>query len=177
MAHKPIPINESNMTFKVLHGLMDQLFEPEKRRLQACLDRIIDQHEESQSAKGFLSFMYGGKTYQHSRCGAAFKNLPSLAWNLNDQMDAYLKDGRNTTQDRDLIHQAIFKCVYGWNDVQDFRNRLPEVIVPVYWLNKAAPARTVPFEEATCHLNERDKRQFSKILPKIELYSMARLIY
>jgi hypothetical protein len=173
MATKPLPITAENQTYKFLSQFLEKLFEPEGRRLQQALDRIIDQNEELAPTGGKLGIWYGGERFVHSRAQAHFNTVPPLAWALNDQMDAWLKDKATIKQDRELIQQTLFKCVYGWNDRQDFRNRLPDCLIPLLGSNLA---RTVPFEEAVC-LNPRDKRQFEKILPKIELYATTRLIY
>jgi hypothetical protein len=103
-------------------------------------------------------------------------NNPMLHDQLWNQMEEYLKDEKDVQQDRELIKQTLFKCVFNWRDNQDFRNRLPDCIVPIMSDGIQNLQRTVSFEEATC-FKERDQRQFEKILPKIALYATARLIY
>lgn len=175
MVTKPVPVTAENYTFRVLNGLMDTMFAPEARRLAARLDDIVNQQEEVKPSGGKLCFRYGGAVYRHSRA-AVLPNAPSLEWSLNGLMDQYLADVSRTGEDRGLISQTLFKCVHGWKDVQDFRNRLPESVVPLLSDGVQQLQRTVSFEEATC-LKDRDQRQFLKILPKIEMYSTVRLIY
>jgi hypothetical protein len=91
-------------------------------------------------------------------------------------MEKFLKDQKEVQQDKELIQQTLFKCVFNWRDGQDFRNRMPDAVVPLLSDGMQKLPRTVPFEEATC-LKDRDRRQFEKILPKIELYTTARMIY
>jgi hypothetical protein len=176
MATKPVPVTAQNQTYKWLTQFMDRVFEPESRRMQQALDRIVEMHEEilPPEQRGWLCFRYGGDVFAHSRTITVNKAAANLAWALNDQMDKWLKETRELRLDKDQIQQTLFKCLHGWNDRQDFRNRMPECLVTVTGSNLE---RTVPFEEATCHLTPRDRRQFEKILPKIQLYATTRLIY
>jgi hypothetical protein len=179
MPTKPLPVTSNNIAFKVLTDLMVKMFEPEERRLQAMLDRLIEQNQEVMPAStgAMCGFIFNGERHIHSRYpGYPGTLLPGLSFGLNDPMDAWLKDKAVINQDRDLIQQTLFKCVFNWRDGQDFRNRMPDAVVPLLSDGLQLLPRTVPFEEATC-LKDRDRRQFEKILPKIELYTAVRLIY
>lgn len=178
MARKPLPVTSNNLAFRVLNALMAKMFEPEERRLQTALDRIAEQNQEAQAGviAAAFGFTFNGERYLHSRHSSYPALLATLDFSLNDPMDKWLKDKAATKQDQELIQQTLFKCVFNWRDGQDFRNRMPDSVVPLLGDGLQQLPRTVPFEEATC-LKDRDRRQFEKILPKIELYTAVRMIY
>jgi len=172
---KLLPETKNDLAFRVLGNVLERMFEPEGRRLQRKLDRIVDQQEEISPSGGYLCFIYDGEIRFHSR-SPMIRISRQLDYSLWPVMDEYLKDKKEVEQDQQLIRQALFKCIFNWRDAQDFRNRMPDVVVPILSDGIQNLQRTVPFEEATC-LTERDKKQFEKLEPKIALYATARLIY
>jgi hypothetical protein len=161
--------------YPLIEGIKVKLFEPEERRLKAGIDRLVEQHEEITGRVHERGFMFSGETYRHSRADLIYKSYPMLTWALNDEMEAWLKDRKAINLDRDQIGQMLFKLLYQANDQQEMRDTLPECVVNLFPSLRGMSRKFN--QEFLIRHNERDLKQFRKILPKIELYAMARLIY
>jgi hypothetical protein len=178
MARRPVPTTPENYLSKFIDGMLAQMFQAEHRRLQGSIDRLVDQQEEIANSGGLLAFMFKGTVYRSSlaRFKSANNRYPSLHLSLWGAMDEHLADATFIERDRQTIQQVLFKCLQGHGDMQDFRNRLPEILLGFLKPEHQQMPRTVPFEEATC-LNDRDMKMYLKILPRIEMYAVSRMIY
>jgi hypothetical protein len=167
------------MALACINPLIDEiksvLFAPEKRRLATAIDQLVDQNEEIRHRSTVQGFMFNGETYIHSRAPMRHKSYPILAWALNEDMERWLKDRKQVQLDEAQIGQMLFKLLYQANDLQEIRDTLPECLVSLVPQLRGMQRK---FEqEFLIRHNERDLKQFRKILPKIELYAMASLIY
>lgn len=173
----PLPTTPENALSRFIDGVLAQMLLAEARRLQSSIDRIVDQQEEISPSNGVMAFMYKGTVYRSSL--ARFKpgnnQYPTLHLSLWSMMDEHLSDAVYVERDRQTLGQVLYKCLNGYTDMQDFRNRLPDVLVGFLTEHRQIP-RTVSFEEATC-LNERDMKMYQRIQPRLEMYAISRMIY
>ncbi len=174
----PPPTTPENALSKFIDGVLGQMLAAENRRLQTAIDKMVERQEEIVSSNGVLAFAYKGTVYRSVRAFAIPQNkrYPSLHLSLWSDMETLLADKVYIDRDRQTINQMLYKCLNGFKDTQDFRNRLPEVLVGYLDGPSRQIPRTVPFEEAVC-LDERDMKMYQRILPRIELYAVSRLIY
>lgn len=165
--------------FRFIEQLKDKLFEPEERRLKRGIDRLVEMHEEIKGPS-YMTFMFGGEKYCHSRATTISTVVPMLAWELNEEMEKWLKDRKSVNLDKDQIGQMIFRLQDAVmktgheQELQERRDALPECLVFLVPGFQSIPRRfNIEFFLRT----ERDMRQYQKILPKIEMYAMSKLIY
>lgn len=161
-------------TFPFIEAIKKALFVPEERRLTAALDRLVDSHDEI-NKDHTMGFSFNGEIYRHSRSSTIYRSWPVLVWALNGEMETWLKDRKAIALDRDQIGQMLFKLLYQANDLQEMRDTLPECLVPIVPDFQGMPRKFN--QEFLIRHNERDLKQFRKILPKIELYAISKLIY
>lgn len=166
--------------YRFIETLKGRLFMPETRRLAIAIDRLIEQNEEILRDNMTRGFMFAGEVYRHSHSNTIYKSYPMLAWDLNPEMERWLKDRKAVDLDRDQIGQMLFRLQSNVMQSgteyqrQEQRDALPECLIPLVPEFRGIPRRmNVQFFLRS----ERDIRQYTKILPKIELYAMASLIY
>lgn len=166
------------MALACINPLIDEiksmLFAPENRRLAAAIDQLVDSHDEI-NRDHTMGFMFNGEVYRHSRSNTIYQSWPMLAWALNGDMERWLKDRKQVQLDEAQIGQMLFKLLYQANDLQEIRDTLPECLVSLVPQLRAMQRKFN--QEFLIRHNERDLKQFRKILPKIEMYAMASLIY
>lgn len=178
MSRRPLPTTPENALSKFIDGVLASMFAAEARRLQTAIDKMVERQEEIVPSYGVLAFMYKGTVHRSARAFAIPQNkhYPTLHLSLWSAMDDHLADRTYIDRDRQTISQVLYKCLNGFNGTQDFRNRLPEVLIGYLGERDRQIPRTVPFEEAAC-LNDRDMKMYQRILPRIEMYAVSRLIY
>lgn len=162
-------------TYSLIADIKDKLFAAEKRRLTTEIDRLCERHSELTDTNSMEGFIFNGETYRHSHSSIVWPRYRMLAWTLNGEMEQWVRDSKQIQMDQDLIGQILFKLLYQANDMQEVRDTLPECLIPLV-PELAAMSRQCNQEFLIQH-NERDLKQFRKILPKIEMYAMTRLIY
>lgn len=161
--------------YPFIEAIKKALFQAENRRLVAGIDRLVEQDAEMNPGRHEMGFLYSGEIYRHSRSSTIYRSWPLLSWPLNVEMEAWLKDKKILALDRDQIGQILFKLMYQANDLQEMRDTLPECLVSLVPDFQKMPR--MHNQEFLIRHNERDLRQFRKLLPKIELYAMSKLIY
>lgn len=155
--------------------VIDSLFTAEKRRLQNWIDRICLQNQEALGGEPLAGFLYQGKWYRHSSVGVGKFQKTQLHFSLNGDMNSYLSDEKITTNEQQIVHQAIFTILRHCYDLQDLRDSLPDCVADCFpELTRLGRTRDEAFTIAD---DERAKRQFAKVRPKIELYAATRLIF
>lgn len=163
---------------EVINELLTKLFEPERRRLQS---RIGELNNANQALKGsnIDGFIYAGEYYRPSKGNLTVAGpgqaKPSLHFSLNDRMVEWLADRKACTDDESLIKQTLFKLLKPCETDAHIRNALPECLVSLVQGLINHPRTDEP--GWTLRGDERGMRQFNKILPKLEAYSVARLLY
>lgn len=151
------------------------LFTPERRRLQSMIDALCVSMGEIQGRQCH-GFMWKGIPYTPTQ--ALIKHLkgemPSLSFKLTKDMLEYEKTREILELDRKQILQLLFKLLYQCNNKQEIFDALPDCLhkfVPGYGEQRYLPQHHYFFNQ------DRVQREYEKILPKIEMYSVAGLIY
>lgn len=156
-----------------ISGIIEKLFQAEKRRLQNGIDRLVEQHQEiTNDAR--TGFMYNGVYFRHSNT-KTIERLPMLAWSLNDAMSAHLKDESAVMLDCQQIRQTLFKLMSVAKTDQQLRDVLPDCIVSLVPELDKIP-RQDPVELLIAH-DSRLMRQYSKMLPKMQIYTVGNILY
>ena len=157
---------------------MSKLFEAEERRLN---ERIIQLNKENKALQGSQldGFLYGAgyyiprETIHQAQIGHSTK--VALHERLVPAMEAHLKDRSMVLDEMRVIRQTLFKLISTCQTWIDVRNALPECVVTCI-PELARIKRTEPPAQ-TIQDNPRTLRQYLKVLPTMEVYSAARLLY
>jgi hypothetical protein len=159
----------------VVEALIATLREPEDRGLTASSDRLVRLHQEA-SKTDVLCFMYEGVSFRHSTAPKGKLAYPVLHKSLYHEADAHLAREKKLVNDLQAIRQAIHFLVRSCLDKQDLRDVLPECLVHLCGTGLTQLPRN---REAAWNLdpNSRPYRTYLKILPKIEFFAAARLMY
>jgi hypothetical protein len=106
---------------------------------------------------------------------AAGQAKVTLDFSLNGEMELWLKDRKIIKDDAAMIKQVLWKLLTPCQTEIHIRNALPECLVNLIQSLKSHPRTS----EAGYTLMDdpRAYRQFQKYLPKMELYSVTRLLY
>jgi hypothetical protein len=162
---------------EIIDGISKALFEAEYRRLKGRVKELSRMNREALPTTVY-PFMYQGKVYipedvPHLTAGPG--SSVGLAFSLYPQMTAFLADKNTVEQDRKQIEMMLFKLTYQVCNMQELRDTLPDCLVSlVPQLDKMPRCMDQKF---LIRNDERTLRQFEVILPKMEFYSVARLMY
>jgi hypothetical protein len=163
---------------KLIDGLVEKLFEAERRRLAGEINELNSRNKKLKNST-IDGFMYGGDFY--APFGVAMTVVgkgqakQTLHFQLNNEMDAWVREQKSINDDQTLIKQMLFCLLKPCQSERDIRNALPECLVSlVQGLNQHPRADEAGY---TLRGDERGLRQFNKLLPKMELYSATRLLY
>lgn len=160
---------------KLIATLLNELLEADEKRLQKRIDEIIDMNKEgSKDHLAPMGFVYEGIHYKKE--GQPYNTAyPTLSFHLTDEMEDFKKDKDRVDLDRQKIKQILFKLLIDCKDSQDVRDVLPECLMQ-YLPGFASKQRT----RDAGYILERDPRayaQYKHVLVKIEMYSVAKLLY
>lgn len=160
----------------LITSLLNILFEPEERRLDLVVTELDKQNREM---KGHTrqGFILGGRIFipqksQHNRDKGGY---PSLAWPLNEQANAFLRDANSIRDDKQMISQIMGLAIMPCSTVDDIRNALPESIVVLNSDLLALPRTNV--EGYTLLGNERSMQHFRVMSAKVDFYAALRMVY
>lgn len=153
-------------------AILDTLFGAEARRLQKSVDALHDQNQEA-CRESLDGFMFQGKFYRHSASAAGGGKRKTLHLSLWPAMQAHLADEAQVELDKQKIRQVLFRLIEPCHCLQHVRDAIPDCI-----------ADTLPPEISSLDRmggpnfqTLRDLRQYNAVLPRIEFYSAARLLY
>lgn len=158
---------------KLIDHITNVLFVNEYRRLHKTTDALIDQNQEVHRVH-LDGFTHAGEGFnREGLCGALQRQ--TLHISLWGKMDAFLADRAKVEKDKKDIQQLLFKLLEHAFQPQHLRDAIPDCIVDCLPDSIRQLQRCGNPESGLNH--PRDFRQFAKTMPKIELYSAARLIY
>jgi hypothetical protein len=161
--------------YKVVERVKKLLFEAEDRRLQAWIDKLAKQNQEAQGNPRLEGFIYNGTYYRTSTTGLGNWPHGALHHSLSDQMEVLEKDKAIIDQDRAFIGQMLGKLLRPCDSYQDMRDALPDCLVNI--IPELSPLPRSLSVAYTIDGDARALRQFNEILPKIELYVAARMMF
>ena len=169
-----MPNPESSMYMLIKH-MLSELFVAEKRRLDQAVANLIRQNNELYGKQN-AGFLYYGEYYTASNFRTTTsKEKITLHDSLTEKIEWHIKDAKIIADDERLIGQIIFKLIDPCKTLQDIRDSLPDCLAMII----PDLARLPRHNEQGWSLrqNTRASKQFEKLLPKIEMYSAARLLY
>jgi hypothetical protein len=165
----------SEHSHEIIRGITSALFLPEDRRIQGWIDQIAQKNKEVIDVKDPLGFWYDGQYFRPSWIGQGKYAKATLSESLHTEMDALVKDKKSIQDDKQYISQVLFSLIEPCSTYQDIRDTLPECLLDsVGNLSSLSRTKEAAF---TIQNDERALRQYREILPKIEAYCAARLIY
>lgn len=160
---------------ELVDALVAKLREPEDRGLKSSADRLVHLHREATNTD-VMGCIYNGAVFRHSNAPPGKIIYPGLDRSLYHEADHHIARERKLTSDLQMIRQALLSLVRSCVDKQDLRDVLPECLVHLASPELARIPRT---RDAAWNLdpNGRPYRSYLKILPKIEFFAAARLMY
>jgi hypothetical protein len=162
----------------MISEILSTIFMAEYRRLGNWIDRLCHQNAEAYGDPTLQGFVHSGKVYKPVGLKVADHqvNRRGLHHSLLADMDAYQMDLSILTRDKQFIQQALLALLDPCQDLQDVRDALPNCLASTLECIKGKDRGVRP-EAYTLADNPRAKRQYEKILPRIEMYAVTRLIY
>lgn len=164
--------------YNLIHSIADKLFEAEERRLNALIVKVNQENKRLSKSK-VDGFLYDGQLYMPKlgsivMLGVNQTKVP-LHNNLQGEMGKFIQDHKKIKDDRAFIIQTLFILLSPCISNQDIRDALPECIVDCAGdLQRLSRTREPAW---SIQGNLRAIRQYNKLLPKLEVYAAARLIY
>ena len=160
----------------LIKTLTDNLFEAEDRRLMRDLS-ILNQKNKRLSDVKVDGFLYNGEYFlpKDAALRAIGSGTPALHIILQGDMEYFLADRKTVREEQKFIKQILYTLLSSCKSQQDIRDTLPEFLVGSFpSLSRLPRIEQVAF---TIRDNPRAIRQFDKYLPKMEIYSAAKLLY
>lgn len=160
---------------EIIKKIIAALFTAEERRLGASREVLITANAEFYPGRPHDGFIYQGKPYDRANLVNGRRTRISLHFEMVSRMDAHLADEEKVWSDRHYISQMLFTVLQPCSDWQDIRDALPNCLVDT--LPELRSYQRNRPEAYTIQSDTRTVRQFNKILPRIEFYATARLLY
>ena len=158
---------------KVIDHIIDVLFVAERRRLANAVDAMCQANNEAYG-KHFDGFHYQGRFYRPQGVKGQLNRIV-LHLSLHPKMDLHLKDEAAIDRDEQLIRQVLFMLLDPCRTEQDIRDALPNCLTDT--LGESARLMRQNDPAFTISDNVRAMKQYNRVLPKLEMYSAARLLY
>lgn len=164
--------------FQLIKTFIEELFVAEKRRLDKSIADLIRQNNEIKGTQS-VGFLFYGEYYTAEGFmmmpGAATAGKENLHDSLEKKMEWHVKSAQTVAHDERMIGQIIFKLISHCEDLQSMRDTLPDCFVEMIPALKELPRHN----EVGYSLrgDTRGEAQFLKLMPKIEFYAAARLMY
>lgn len=172
-------LNPGNI-YPFIHTILQSLFSAEERRLKNFIFKMNERNNEA-LGQNFDAFAYQGKVY---RCTTLLGRVrsPTLHHSLQSDMDVYLIDAKAIEDDKEAIKQLLFRLLepsgFTGHFDQDIRDAIPECVIDTINSHFPEIACLPRMRQPAFNLNhERDFKLYEKVLPKLEFYSAARLLY
>lgn len=163
---------------KLIDTITAQLFKAEERRLDTALHKINRANREAGAATD--GFFYNGQFYRPltGQLLVAGKGHPKamLHPSLHGPMDGFLADKKRVEDERKFTYQTLMNLLTPCKCEQDIRSTLPECLKS-FLPEEIATLERHTTAAFTIENNPRALRQYEKILPTIEAYSVSQLLY
>ena len=160
-------------TYKVVDTIMGRLFANDRKRVEELKGELNAKNcrVRGEVAPGFI---YVGKSYIVGRLTPR-QPLPTLSLHLLKEGEEFLKIANTLKHDEEQVRQLLVQLLYGFKTTQDVRDLLPETLVVMFPDLKKLPRTREP--AWTISDRPRAMREYQKLLPKIEMYSVSNLLY
>lgn len=155
---------------------VEVLFAPDRKRLDAMVKSLTDRNSLLKN-KFTVGFMYQGtrhipEEYKNYRTK---DSILSLDLSLNDDLMKYVSEKRKLENDIVHIRQLFTVLVMQCANVQEVRDSMPECVIALTKL-KNMP-RKIQDPTFLIRSNEHHMYDYERLLPKIQMYSVANLLY
>lgn len=173
-------ITSNSSAFPIINQIIKTLFASEDRRLSSWIDRMCRRNREAYrdtlpNANQLQGFIFNGVFYRPSDVQGPISGRKALHASLWSEMETLEKDKKIVATERDFVRQTLYALLDPCSTDQDIRDALPECLVDTLpQLKRLERTRQPAF---TIEGNARAVRQYEKMLPKIEVYAAARMIY
>lgn len=159
--------------------IVKHLFLAELTRLDDVLNKLIDQNDHIHGIPVSAGFLYQGEYYLRSNASTAptFGERLLLNPELWGKMNKYLEASSRLIMEVHLVNQAVFRLVRGCMSYQDVRDALPECLVVQDQTGRYKGLERTREPAWTIAGDDRALAQYNKILPSIEYYAAAHLIF
>lgn len=161
----------ANDTLKII---MARLFKAERNRLAKNIFSIV---KENQKLMGPIDgFLYQGRVFSELNSAIQGKGTKgNLSVSLVPQMEAYLQDERKIDYEEGRVKQALGLLIIDCKNMQDMRDAFPNCLVDII---PEIAQLTRTREEAYNLLDKpRQYKQYMKLRPLIEMYTVSKLFY
>lgn len=163
---------------KLLEAIITNLFRADDRRIVDFETNMINRNSEV-LMKRLEGFVYLGIQYRMPGMKGRVTS-DNLHESLHSAMDTHLTDKAKVHSDKQQISQILLKlidgCMRGPGFPQELRDTLPDCLTVMVYPHGNAPER-IRSEAFTLTDDPRAMRQYLKILPLIQAYSVGRLLY
>lgn len=166
------------MHFDINKQIITGLFAADDRRLNGQLIELKDRHKEMTGSQ-LDGFLFRGKRLvprQETLTMAGPRVIfPPVHKNLIPEVDLYLKDVQETEKEKAEIRQVLSILLRGTKTLQHMRDALPDCVIQFVPVLKPIHR----FDEAawTIKNNPAYMRQYTRVLPMIEAYAVANMLY
>lgn len=163
----------------IAQQISDKLTEAEQRRFSQFIIQM-NQENRKLSDQKVDGFLFAGQYYLPANGTVTVhagysKGKPPLNPALWTKMERHLRDRIMVRQDKESITQMLHLLLKDAKSNQEVRDTLPECLVALFPELAKLPRKNEP--AYTLHNNPRAQRQYEKLLPKMEMYSAAQLLY
>lgn len=159
--------------------IVKHLFLAELKRLDNLLNEIIDKNDRIHGIDISAGFMHQGEYYQRSNASRppSYGGRLSLNPDLWAEMDKYLSASSRLLMEVHLVNQMVYRLVRGCMTYQDVRDALPECLVVQDQTGRYKGLERTRPAAWTIVGDPMAVNQYRKILPSIEYYAAAHLIF
>lgn len=171
----------TSATYPIITHIIATIFAPEDRRLAGWIDRMCKANKEAYRpelgpiAGQLQGFIFNGVFYRPSDVTGPISGRKALHMSLWGEMETLEKDKKFVDTDKQFVQQTLYSLLDPCQTEQDIRDALPECLINTLPTTSRLPRTREP--AFTIEGNDRAMRQYLKILPKIEVYAAARMIY
>lgn len=162
--------------YQFIDGVLDLLFEPEIRRLDAIVADLDKQNRELRG-HAVMGFMHNGQVYIPKAANVRQSKgcYPALAFTLTNQAAAWDTDMKQVGEDKQFIRQILWLLTKDCETAADVRDALPESFVSL--VPSMADTPRTREDGYTVKHDERLYGQYLKIRDKIDVYWACRMVY
>jgi len=168
--------HKNSSYFQLIKKFLEDLFVGERRRLNKSITDLINQNNEIKSEQA-AGFIFMGEFYTAPGFVVLGKGIkrPTLDDSLTTKMEWHIKSSQRVADEERMIGQMIFKLLMPCETLQQMRDTLPDFLAEMIPALKQLDRH----DEIGCSLKDdvRASRQLEKLLPRMEFYAAARLIY
>lgn len=160
---------------ELIDRILFDLFSAEERRLEGVKTALVKKNQTYYPDKPHDGLIFYGETFDLPDLVRGARTRVTLNRALESEMNAFIKDRNEIEHDKRIIGQILLALLKPCTSPTDIRNTLPEFLLPSIPEYKGL-RRTDEPAWSISH-DARMMRQYEKILPKMEFYSAARMLY